>query len=567
MANKEITPELRIILAFALSFIILIVSQMLRPKPPALTPEQAAKQQAAQKQVAGEKPEAKAAAATPSVPSEPVAGGAEEEITVESDLYRVVFSTRGAVVKSWTLKKYQDAQKNPLELVNSKAATQYGAPLSVWLPDEAVRQEVNAALFAPSQKGPLKAPVTLTFEYGSDHIAARKQFVFAPSSYAIGVESDLATDGKPVAHELAWRGTFGDIHDAGVRGTRWDVFYRQSDAKMVRVLAGKVEGESSNASGQFTFAGIEDHFFTAAFIPPQDGLRVTTFKEEITLADQQKPTPSIGVAVGAGDSPANRLKLYVGPKLADFLSTTQPNLPEVIDYGWFSVIAKPLFYGLRSIHDHVVANYGWAIVLLTIVINMLLFPLKISSMRSARKMQQIQPQMRAIQDKYKGLKMNDPRRQQMTQETMDLYKKHGVNPVGGCLPMLLQIPFLYGFYKVLLVSIEMRQAPWISWWVPDLSVAEPGLLGLKFLPLLVCGTQFAVQKMSPTPSADPTQQKIMLFMPAMFVVFFWSFPSGLVLYYLVQNVVAVAQQWYINRTDLKHQIEEKRSAAEKKKRK
>ena len=569
MAKNDLSPELRILLAFALSFVILLVSRpllvRLTPPAPATKPASPAAGESATPQAPTEKSDEKTESSKPAlaaVPAEPTAGEAEEEVTVEGDLYRVVLSTRGAVVKSWTLKNFKDQQGNPLELVNPAAASRYGDPLSVWVADEAVRKDVNGALFVPSTKGDLKAPVTLTFEYSGGRVAARKQFVFSAASYAVSVESDLATDGKPVAHELAWRGSFGDIHDAGVRGTRWDVFYRQPD-QMVRIAAGKVEGEATTASGAFAFAGIEDHFFAAAFVPPQDGLRVTAFRDEITLPGQTAATASVGVAVGSGSAPANRLKLFVGPKRSDILAPIQANLPELIDYGWFAFVAKPLFLALRWIYDHVVANYGWAIILLTVVINMVLFPLKITSLRSARKMQQLQPQLRAIQEKYKGKKLKD--RNEMSQETMQLYKKHGVNPLGGCLPMLLQIPFLYGFYKVLLISIEMRQAPWIGWWVPDLSVAEPHWL--KLLPLLMCGSQFVMQKMSPTPSPDPTQQKIMLFMPVMMLAFFYYISSGLVLYWLTGNLVGIAQQWYINRTELKHEVEAKRAAAAKKKRK
>jgi len=567
MANKEFSSELRILLAFAISFVILLISRPLLVREPPPAPSVTESSPAANAQATPATPESSAPSpdnSTAAAPTQPTAGETEEEITVEGDLYRVIFSTRGAVVKSWTLKNYRDQQGNPLELVNTAAAERYGAPLSVWVADEAVRMEANGALFVPSAKGRLKAPVTLTFEYSGGHVAARKQFVFAPASYAVELESDLLMGGKPLAHELAWRGSFGDIHDAGVRGTRWDVFYRQPD-KTVRIASGEVEGESSVASGPFTFAGIEDHFFAAAFVPAQAGLRVTAFQDEITLPEQQEPTPSIGVAVGSDGAPANRLKFYAGPKQSDILAPVHANLPELIDYGWFAIVAKPLFYALRWIHDQVVPNYGWAIILLTVVINMILFPLKITSLRSARKMQQLQPQLRAIQDKYKGMKVKDPRRTQMSQETMALYKQHGVNPVGGCLPMLLQIPFLYAFYKVLLVSIEMRHAPWIGWWVADLSAAEPH--AIKFLPLLMCGTQFVLQKMSPTPSPDPTQQKIMMFMPVMMLGLFWGVSSGLVLYWLTGNLVGIAQQWYINRTDLKHEIEAKRNAAAKKKRK
>jgi YidC/Oxa1 family membrane protein insertase len=568
MANKELSSEMRILLAFALSFVILLVSRplLVREPPPDAAGEQAPAAAAdSGTSEASTEPGEATALVEPAVPSTPVAGEAEELITVDSELYRVVLSTRGAVVKSWTLKGYEDEEGGPLELVNAESAKLYGDPLSIWVADEMVRKEVNSAIFVSAQTGEITAPVTLNFDYSRGRVAARKQLVFSDEGYTVEVESGLATDGQSVPHELSWRGGFGDIHDAGVRGTRWDVFYRQPD-KLVRIAAGKVEGEASNISGAFTFGGIEDHFFAAAFIPPRNGLRVTAFADQTILRGQQDQVSSIGVAVGSSDGAANQFKLFVGPKQTSVLASVHPNMPELINYGWSAFVAKPLFVALRWIHDHVVANYGWAIILLTIVINMALFPLKITSLRSALKMQQLQPQMKAIQAKYKGMKLKDPRRNQMSQETMDLYKKHGVNPLGGCLPMLLQLPFLWAFYQVLLVSIEMRHAPWISGWVSDLSSAEPGFLGIRFLPLLMCGTQFALQKMSPMPSADPTQQKIMLFMPVMFLVFFWSISSGLVLYWLTQNVVGIGQQWYINRTELRHQVEEKRQAAAAKKR-
>ena len=567
MANKELSSEMRILLAFALSFVILIISRplLVRQTPPDPTTDQpSAKVTDSQASESSAEMSGESEPAGSAVPVAPIAGEAEERISIEGDSYRVVLSTRGAAVKSWTLKNYKDEQGGPLELVSSEAAQRYGDPLSIWAAEEAVSKEVNTALFVPSATGELAAPVTLSFEYRGGRVAARKQFVFSREGYTVELESDLAVDGKPLPHELSWRGGFGDIHDAGVRGTRWDVFYRPPD-KMVRIAAGKVEGEFSNISGAFSIAGIEDHFFAAAFIPPQNGLRVTAFPDETTLPEQEAPISSIGVAVGSGDASANRFALFVGPKQSDILASVHPNMPELINYGWSAFVAKPLFLALQWVHDRIVSNYGWSIILLTIVINMAMLPLKISSLRSARKMQLLQPQLKAIQAKYKGMKLKDPRRNQMSHETMDLYKKHGVNPIGGCLPMLLQLPFLWAFYQVLLVSIEMRQAPWIGWWVPDLSAAEPGLWGIRFLPLLMCGTQFALQKMTPTPSADPTQQKIMLFMPVMFLVFFWGISSGLVLYWLTQNVVGIGQQWYFNRTELKHEVEAKRAAAAAKK--
>jgi YidC/Oxa1 family membrane protein insertase len=192
-----------------------------------------------------------------------------------------------------------------------------------------------------------------------------------------------------------------------------------------------------------------------------------------------------------------------------------------------------------------VHNYGWAIVVLTIIINMALFPLKLTTLKSSRKMQVLQPEMAKINEKYKGISMSDPRAANKQQEMMDLYKKHGVNPVGGCVPLLIQMPFIYAFYKVLAVSIELRHASWL--WVGDLSQHEH--FEIHFLPLIMVVTSYALQKMTPPPAAtDPSQQKMMQFMPLMYLFFFWSLSSGVVLYWLTGNIVGVAQQWFFNKT-------------------
>jgi YidC/Oxa1 family membrane protein insertase len=221
-----------------------------------------------------------------------------------------------------------------------------------------------------------------------------------------------------------------------------------------------------------------------------------------------------------------------------------PKLEQLIDWGFFGVIAKPLFLALNWTSDHLVHNYGWAIVLVTVAINLVLFPLRISSMKSSKKMQALQPQIKAINDKYKNLSMRDPKKAEQNQEVMDLYKKNGVNPVGGCLPMLLQIPFLYAFYKVLAVSIEMRGAHWL--WVTDLS--QPESLAIHLLPILLVVTQFLTQRMTPSPGMDPSQQKMMMLMPLVFGYMFYFASAGLVLYWLTGNLVGIAQQWLLNRS-------------------
>jgi YidC/Oxa1 family membrane protein insertase len=249
------------------------------------------------------------------------------------------------------------------------------------------------------------------------------------------------------------------------------------------------------------------------------------------------------VGTAAGGSADNRYQAYVGPKDVDILNAVDPRLKQLIDWGWFGVIAKPLFYCLKWIDSHIAHNYGWSIILLTVTINLLLLPLRYTSLKSSRKMQALQPHIKAINDKYKNISMRDPRKAEQNQEVMDLYKKHGVNPVGGCLPMLLQLPILYAIYRVLTVAIELRGAHWL--WVTDLS--QPENLPIRILPSVMVVTQFLLQRMTPNPTTDPSQQKMMMFMPLAFGFFFYYYPSGLVLYWLTGNLVGILQQWAINK--------------------
>jgi YidC/Oxa1 family membrane protein insertase len=233
----------------------------------------------------------------------------------------------------------------------------------------------------------------------------------------------------------------------------------------------------------------------------------------------------------------------VGPKDVGILRSVNPKLEQVVDFGWFSIIAKPLFLALNWVNNGYVHNYGWSIVVVTVIINFLLLPLKFSSLKSMKKMQLLQPQIAAINEKYKGIGLRDPRKADQNQEVMDLYKKHGVNPMGGCMPMVLQIPFFFAYYKVLTVAIEMRGAEWL--WVTDLS--QPEHIPIRVLPIAMIITQFLMQKMTPSTTADPTQQRMMLMMPLILGFMFYGMSSGLVLYWLTGNVVGIAQQWFFNR--------------------
>jgi len=201
-----------------------------------------------------------------------------------------------------------------------------------------------------------------------------------------------------------------------------------------------------------------------------------------------------------------------------------------------------MYLCLKWISAHIVANYGWSIILLTVAINFALLPLKMSSMKSSQKMQKLAPQVKAIQDRYKKYKMSDPKKQEANEEVMALYKKEGVNPLGGCLPMVIQIPFFYGFYRMIAQAIEMRHASWL--WVPDLSLHEAGWFHV--LPIVMIATMLLLQKMTPQPAGDPAQQKMMMMMPLAFGIGFYNVSSGLVLYWLTNTLLTIAQQWRVN---------------------
>jgi len=234
----------------------------------------------------------------------------------------------------------------------------------------------------------------------------------------------------------------------------------------------------------------------------------------------------------------------VGPKDYDELKKIKPPLNALVNFGWFEFISDPLFHALKWLHTYI-PNWGWAIVVLTLIINMLLFPLKYTGYKTSLKMQRVAPEIKQIQEKYKKYSMRDPRKAEMNKEVMAVYSREGVNPVGGCIPQLLQMPIWFGLYRALQGTIEMRHAPWF-WWIKDLSAKDPYYI----LPVLMGFSMYLASKMTPMTATDPQQQAMMKFMPimmsAMFVVI--PYPSGLAVYILTSGMVGVAQQWWLNRT-------------------
>ncbi len=492
-----------------------------------------------------------APAAAPKIPV--VQATAERNVVIESGLYRVELSNHGGVVRSWKLKKYFDDQKppRPLDLVNPDVAQELGWPLSLTLPDAQLEAQANSALYdVTPDSGTLSAPAEITFHWSDGHLEVTKKLKFQ-QDYEMSIEVSASLDGKPLSPAIAWRGGFGDkaVYKASQLVT---VFYKQADS--LNLLQYKKLGAAGNQiqpfqqPGSMQFSGIMDQFFAATFIPNGTdlGLWHWTQWHHFTANDQPATEPEAEIAVGAATAGPVKARIFVGPKDLALLGKVQPSLEGLVNFGWTGVIAKPLLFALQWLHRYI-PNWGWAIVVLTLVINFAVFPLKMKSWRSMQQMQKIAPEMRAITDKYKKYSMTDPRKKGQQDEMAELYQRHGINPMaqlGGCLPMLLQMPIWWALWRVLTGAIELRHAPWV-FWIRDLSVKDP----FYILPVAMAITMYLMTKMTPQSAAvDPAQQKMMRLMPLMFAAIFFTYASGLNLYMFTSNLVGVGQQWYLNRT-------------------
>ena len=532
--------EKRLPLALALMMLVLLVSQYIfkpapGPKPVAPVNEKAAA-------TLTEKP---APATTAVQPAPQVAGTsgqiqASSEITndVDTALYHIVFTNRGGAIKSWVLKRYYDETGKPLQLINT-AAKNLPLPFAIEVTGQKLSFDPNTVLYQPKV---LPDGTGIEYAFSDGKASIRKSFQFTKTSYLAEIKSVVLENNTPVPHLLVWRGGFGDQKVRNAAASEHTVRYDTSAGKLITKTTKDAKNGPVTDTGSYTFAGLEDNFFAAVALPADSGsLEIRTYSDEVRLPNDEKPLMYVGGGISTG--PQNDFSLFVGPKDIDILRQVNPKLGQIVDWGFFGVIAKPLFLWLNWVHDHWTGNYGWAIILVTLIINLALFPFRLTSLKSARKMQKLQPQIQAINAKYKNISIRDPRKADQNQEVMALYKQEGVNPVGGCLPMLVQLPFFYAFYRVLSIAIELRHAPWL--WVPDLS--SPESLPIHLLPIILIATQFFQQKLTPAAGVDPNQQKMMMAMPLFFGFMFYYASAGLVLYWLTSNVVGIAQQLVINR--------------------
>lgn len=484
----------------------------------------------------------------------------EERVVVDTDVYHLEVSNRGGRLVSATLKGYEDGDGNPYELVDEKAAAVTGSfPLDLQLESTARTKKVKEALFTVGTEGARTITGDEHFELvlsWSDGLGLEvdKRLGFTGKEYSIEVEVSVRDHGAEIPKGVLFGPGLGreEVASRYVSVEKGVVVSRAEVIPLApKALDQEVSSESmeEGAGVRVDAAGVMSHYFAALMIPRGDEsseAEARFWKESVPSTADAKPDShkERDVITAALEAPRSKasFRLFMGPKQYELLETLGPGYTKLIEFGsWMRYPALLLRKGLMGLHAFV-GNYGWAIVLLTVCINLLLVPLKHYSFVSMRKMQKLSPQIQRIRERYKKVKPTDPRYQHMNQEIMDLYKEHKVSPVSGCLPMLLMIPFFFAFYRLLMTSIELRQAPFILW-IHDLSQHDPYYV----LPILMGLSQIVIQRMTPQTTADPVQAKIMSFMPIMFTFILALAPSGLVLYWFSNNLVSAGQQIITNR--------------------
>ena len=546
--------ERRLLIAILLTFIVLTVYQWMMPTPPlqpGAKPGSTAGAGAASTASSGTASQGSSSAAAPTPALPPVetvlADTAERQIAIDNGLVHAVFSNRGGVLLNWQLTQYHDAAGKPLDLVPRDVPANGIKPFSLKLSDATATERVNGALYTvqagtPDTISATTTPAALIFEYqDASGLHVRKQFRLDPNSYVVEFTPMVMDGEQTVNPTIQWGPGLGDVTAlANGRNVRKaEAIFEIGGKSPTRLAAGKLAA-TPRYQGTYEFAGVDTHYFISIAIKP--GAADLDYQPiSLPVAGSTPPISRDYISYDIHyQQPAKAAKFFIGPKHFQTLRKADPELVRAVWFGMFAFLAVPLLSALNWIHGFV-GNYGWSIIVLTIIINAAMFPLRHKSFVSMKKMQAIQPQVKTIQDRYAKLKVTDPARQKMNTELMELYRSKGVNPASGCIPMLLTMPVLLAFYGLLSESIELRGAPFI-FWLKDLSVADPYYV----TPILMGISQIVQQKMTPMTGADPVQQKMMLFMPVVFTFMFITSPSGLALYWFFSNVLVIAQQQVTN---------------------
>ena len=504
--------------------------------------------------------------------SEDIQGDTDKEIVIETDLFTVKFMNRGAGLNSLVLKNYLDDTKAPLELVSERVKdfSQYPFYFSPFS-GEPIYNEINQKRFAYDGELSLRLSGNnsheILFEYkdSEQNLSVVKRFTIRNGSYVIGIDLQIIKDGESLDCPII----FGPDLENNIskdRVMQQGLRILASDgSKVNKVDFRKIRTEPTSdpnfemyegpINGFFHWTAYSTTYFTAMFNTNMKKADIKYYLLRRKLEENLVSNYSYIIV-------SNPTHVFLGPKHEDILSDITDvfvDANDAIQYGMFGSIAKIMGNGINFIFKYI-PNYGWSIIIFTLFLKILLFPLTYTSSVSMAKMQTLQPKIKAIKKKYKNVKDPEQRRK-MNVETMALYKQEKVNPAGGCLPMLLQLPILFGFFRLLAVSINVRHEPWMLW-IKDLSLKDPIFL----LPILMGATQILLQKMSPT-SADSSQKKMMYIMPVVIVFFVINLPSGLTLYWFISNLLQIGQQHFINKKIFKKKKEEDRMSRVQKRKK
>jgi len=545
--------ERRVLIAISLSFLVLFAFQALFV-PPQVPPGNASPVAPATPPPAVISPGniTTAAPILPAAPAPPVVGDVDErEITVDTQKVRVVFTNRGGRIRHWILKEYGNDAGTPLDLVPATVPSGVPLPFSLRVDDAVTTSRLNESLYRVSGVDGNSVDATssaakLTFELETaDGLKARKIFALDPASFIVTFSADVLQSNQVVNPIVDCGPGLGDDLARTQPGSflspnyvyKAQAIYHQ-DGDVTREPIASL-GAGAVREGQFRWVGVDDHYFISAVLQPPAPTQLQF--QPIAIPTMASP-PVTGEYVSYGvrfPAPPQEIHFYLGPKQLDVMRGIDPEFTRAIYFGMFAWLAAPLLDALKWVHGFV-GDWGWSIIVLTILINLALAPLRHKSVVSMRRMQELQPHMKAIQERYAKYKMTDPERQKMNTEVMELYKSRGVNPASGCMPMLLTMPFLFAFYAMLGQAIEIRGQDFLGW-IPDLSRSDP----FYITPMLMGLSMFWQMRITPS-TADPTQQKIMMFMPIMITVTMLFAPAGLVIYWLVSNIWTIGQQYFTN---------------------
>jgi YidC/Oxa1 family membrane protein insertase len=475
-----------------------------------------------------------------------------ELLTLKNDVLELDIDTLGGVVSKARLLKHLEEDKSPVLLFNRSSERQYFARTGlvsgtgVELPNHtqvfaATKNQANNSITLIAEKNGVRLEKTYTLDKGSYVVEAKHTIKnISAQNLDATLYAELVRDsGKPSFKGKVEESSFYSTFTGPAVYTDAEKFHKIDFSDIEK---GKSKVPSTQPAGDTAWVAMVQHYFVSAWVPP------ATYSKDLYVEKLDKNQFRVGVkskldALSIGQEKVETFKLFVGPQEERVLENVAPGLELVKDYGWLTILAKPIFWLLEKIHA-LVNNWGWAIILLTIFIKLVFFPLSAASYKSMARMKEVQPRLLEMKERYKG----EP--QKLNQAMMEMYRKEKINPLGGCFPVLIQIPVFIALYWVLLASVEMRAAPWLGW-IQDLSKPDT-LFGVWFgapiglLPILMAISMFIQTKLNPTPP-DPVQAKLMMLMPIVFSFMFFFFPAGLVLYWVVNNILSIAQQWQINK--------------------